>query len=286
MQNVYPYQYDHMNMHYSCAFRIDSQAGNSDFHMHNLYEIYMLISGEIHYFVEQSCYHMTSGSLILFHDKEIHKATNLSDAPFERVTIHIDPAFIHPYCTAQTNLLACFHRKTGQSNLVFLSEEEQKQFLYLAKILSQASKDGNYGQDILALSVLLQILLLVNKAYFRGSSASNSGPMPHRVQTLMNYVDNHLTEALSLDSISKALSLDKYYLSHLFKSETGSSIFQYILVKRIALAKELLTKGYTVTESCHIAGFNDYSNFIRSFRQITGYTPGQFKKEASKGIAL
>uniref|UniRef100_UPI0006D13B4C helix-turn-helix domain-containing protein n=1 Tax=Clostridium sp. NkU-1 TaxID=1095009 RepID=UPI0006D13B4C len=94
----------------------------------------------------------------------------------------------------------------------------------------------------------------------------------------MRYIDKNLTTPMTLDSISQALSLDKYYISHLFKSETESSIFQYIVVKRVALAKELLTQGHTVSEACHLSGFHDYSNFIRTFRQTTGYTPGQFKR--------
>lgn len=278
MQNVYSYQYDHLNVPYSCTFRTDTRAGNSDFHMHNVYEIYMLVKGNIHYFVEQSCYHMTSGNVILFNNQEIHKATNLSDQPFERAVIHINPSYIRQYCTLQTNLLSCFHHKSGVSNLLSLTPQEQETFLSLARTLSLSSNDPQYGQDVLSLSLLFQILILINQAYFRNAQAPESSPMPHRAQAIMNYVDNHLTEPLSLDSIARALSLDKYYLSRLFKSETESSIFQYILVKRIALAKELLIQGHTVTESCHMAGFNDYSNFIRSFRQITGCTPGQFKK--------
>ncbi|MEG2350978.1 MAG: AraC family transcriptional regulator, partial [Hungatella sp.] len=92
------------------------------------------------------------------------------------------------------------------------------------------------------------------------------------------YIDQHLSEALSLESISTACSLDKYYLSHLFKKETESTIFQYILVKRIAQAKELLSLGSSVTEACQQSGFNDYANFIRSFKKVTGYSPGHFKK--------
>lgn len=279
MQNAHTsYQYDHMNMPYGCSFRTDSKAGNSDFHMHNVYEIYMLVEGNIHYFVEQSCYHMTSGNIILFNDQEIHKATNLSDQPFERIVIHINPSFIRQYCTLQTNLLACFHHRAGESNLISLTPKETEEFLSLSRTLSHTCRDTSYGQDILSLSVLFRILLLINQAYFRSSGTPESKPMPHRAQDIMTYIDHHLTEPLSLDSISKALSLDKYYLSHLFKSETEGSIFQYILVKRIVLAKELLTQGHTVTESCHMSGFNDYSNFIRSFKQITGCTPGQFKK--------
>lgn len=127
------------------------------------------------------------------------------------------------------------------------------------------------------MTTLLQILILINRAWQK-TSPGGTAPKPHRAQAIMSYIDKNLTTPMTLDSISQALSLDKYYISHLFKSETESSIFQYIVVKRVALAKELLSQGHTVLEACHLSGFHDYSNFIRTFRQTTGYTPGQFKR--------
>lgn len=264
---------------YSCDFNTSHTAGNIDFHIHNHYEIYLLIDGEIQYFVENSCYKMTPGNLMLFSDKEIHKAINTSNQPFTRLVIHISPAFIRQYCTLQTNLLSCFHHSPGCANLVTLTADEKDLLLSMAATLKQSDQfSEEYGSDLTALTTLIQILLVINKAWKR-ISPSRTVPNPHRVQAIMDYIEVHLTEPMTLDSISKALSLDKYYLSHFFKSETESSIFQYILIKRIALAKEHLLAGQTVSEACYLSGFHDYSNFIRTFRQTTGYTPGQFKKQ-------
>jgi AraC-like DNA-binding protein len=148
----------------------------------------------------------------------------------------------------------------------------------MAQSLHEAIKNRcSYGSDLTAMTTLIQILILINMAWQK-TSPGGTTPKPHRAQAIMGYIDKNLTAPMTLDSISQALSLDKYYISHLFKSETESSIFQYIVVKRVALAKELLTQGHTVSEACHLSGFHDYSNFIRTFRQTTGYTPGQFKR--------
>lgn len=264
---------------YSCDFTTSTVAGNVEFHMHDQYEIYLLLKGEIQYFVENVCYPLSPGDLILFSDREIHKAINSSGRPFTRLVIHINPAFIRPYCTLQTNLLACFHRRPGNGNLVSLTVTEQRRLIAEAQRLrTHAACENVYGSDALALSGLLRILVLVNQAWQRGTPSAP--PVPHRVQAVMNYIEAHLTEPLSLDSIAGALALDKYYLSHLFKLETESSIFRYILIRRIALAKDLLLSGRSVSETCELCGFGDYSNFIRTFRQITGSTPGQFRKRA------
>lgn len=264
---------------FSCDLTTSEEAGNIDFHMHNHHEIYLLTDGEIQYFVDNTCYPMTSGDLILFSDREIHKATNTGGGPFTRLVIHINPAFIRQYSTKNTNLLKCFHRLPGDGNQVALTAGERSRLLDLAGLLAQSKENPEqYGNDLIALTTLIQILLLINNAWSR-ASPGRIKPKPHRAQAIMDYVEKHLTEEITLDSIAQALSLDKYYLSHLFKEETESSIFQYILVKRVALAKELLLAGYTASEVCHLTGFHDYSNFIRTFRQITGITPGRFQRQ-------
>jgi len=274
------YHYDYSSKPFSCDFTTNATAGNVEFHMHNRHEIYLLVDGAIQYFVENVCYPMTSGNLILFSTNEIHKAINTSSQPFTRLVIHVRPDFVQQYCTPDTNLLACFHREPGVGNMVSLSKEEQTRLISMARALHQALRQPDqYGNDVMATTLFLQILIFVNQAW-KKSSPKRTLPSPHRTQAIMDYIDAHLTSTLTLDTIAQALSLDKYYLSHLFKSETQSTIYQYILVKRVALAKTLLTQGHTVSEACHLSGFNDYSNFIRSFKQVTGYTPGQFKRLA------
>ena len=89
-------------------------------------------------------------------------------------------------------------------------------------------------------------------------------------------------EDFTLDDIAGYMALDKHYLCHLFKKETGSTIFQYIQAKRLCLAQLALSRGASVTEACEEAGFNDYSNFIRTFRKILGCTPGEYQKQVLK----
>ncbi|WP_077612535.1 AraC family transcriptional regulator [Clostridium sp. Marseille-P2415] len=278
MKKESQYHYSEFSEPFSCDFTTSHMAGNVDFHMHNSHEIYLLLDGHIQYFVENACYEMNAGSLILFSNREIHKAINTANEAFTRLVIHVNPAFIRPYCTPNTNLLDCFHREPAIGNLVLLSKKEYEDLVTMATTIEKAIKNRcSYGSDLTAVTTLIQILILINQAWQKTSS-SRTAPRPHRAQAIMSYIDKNLTNPMTLDTISQALSLDKYYLSHLFKSETESSIFQYIVVKRVALAKELLSQGHTVSEACHLSGFNDYSNFIRTFRQTTGYTPGQFKR--------
>lgn len=252
--------------------------------MHNYYELYLLLDGSISYFVEQSCYPMRSGDLILFTNQEIHKAINLTDAPFTRMVIHLNPSFIRQCCSSQTDLLACFHcHRPGIGNRISLSDSQREQFCHYFRELKTSRDHPCYGSDLHAAACIIELLLMVNRC-FKQEDASSLRAAGHKVSPIMNYIDAHLTEPLSLDLIARGLSLDKYYISHLFKQETQSTIFQYILVKRIALAKQYLAEGYSVTETCYQTGFKDYCNFIRSFKNVTGFTPGAYKKQVKTSI--
>ena len=63
------------------------------------------------------------------------------------------------------------------------------------------------------------------------------------------------------------------------KQRSDSTIHEHILFKRINKAKQLLREGSTVTDTCQLAGFNDYSNFIRTFKKAVGLPPRQYQSQ-------
>ena len=195
------------------------------------------------------------------------------------MTIHVKPQLIAPICTDKSNLLSIFeNRKIGENNIALLDASQSAYYMTTAMQLIQKLNKDDFGSDVLPLTYLIQILVLIHEIYSNKIQNMDSIISPKILSTLQ-YIDLHLTDNLSLDRISEALSIDKYHLSHMFKEKTGSTLYQYILLKRIALAKELLLKGKSVTETCHLSGFNDYSNFIRTFKNATGISPGNFRKK-------
>ncbi|MNI77674.1 Multiple antibiotic resistance protein MarA [compost metagenome] len=153
------------------------------------------------------------------------------------------------------------------------------EYLDLATRLIAVQEQPKFGSDVLALTYLIQILVLVNELYSDTRSAVASLISPH-IQSAMSYIDNHLQLNLSLEQIAGELGLDKYYLSHMFKQQTGGTIYRYVLLKKIALSKQLLSAGTSVSDTCDQCGFNDYANFIRTFKNITGIPPGKYRKQA------
>ncbi|WP_150266024.1 helix-turn-helix transcriptional regulator [Paenibacillus tepidiphilus] len=274
------------NAKYYQAFHGDILAGlgNSpvsptrDFHIHDHYEIFLFLGGKVNVFVEQYSYPLQRGDVLIFNNHEIHKIINLTSDPYERLTVHFRAPQVYPYCTAATNLLACFqNRRPGEHNLAHMDEALLTEYMELSARLIGILQQPKHGSDVLALTYLVQLLVLIDELYTRTRSEVSSIISPH-IQSAMSYIDNHLQSSLSLEQVAGALGLDKYYLSHMFKEQTGGTLYRYILLKKITLAKQLLSAGTSVSDTCYQAGFNDYANFIRTFKNITGIPPGKYGK--------
>ncbi|WP_419886360.1 helix-turn-helix domain-containing protein [Paenibacillus sp. B-A-8] len=251
-----------------------------DFHIHDHYEIFLFLGGTVNGFVDQYSYPLQRGNVLLFNNHEIHKIINLSPEPYERLTIHFKAPLIYPFCTATTNLLACFqNRQPGEQNLAQMDETLLSEYTTLAYRLIAILENPQYGSEVLALTYLIQILVLINELYNRTVTTIPSIISSH-IQSAMRYIDNHLHLNLSLEQIAGELNIDKYYLSHLFKQQTGGTIYRYVLLKKIALSKQLLSAGNSVSDTCYLSGFNDYANFIRTFKNITGIPPGKYGKKS------
>lgn len=250
----------------------------SDFHIHNFYELFVLLDGELSFFIQDSCYQISAGTMLVINDLELHKAVNRLSTPYERIYIHIPPQLFQRYQTPEIDLSACFHnREPGTNNVVLLDESQFQYVLLQYEHMKQSSSYPLAGQTLLMETYLLQLLIFINHL-FDGTPAVLPCTYSEHTQTILQYVQDHLLEQITLDELAEHLFLNKYYMCHMFKKETGTTIFNYLLLCRLAKAKSLLKQGKNVTETCFGAGFKDYTNFITSFKKFTGYTPKKFQK--------
>ena len=104
------------------------------------------------------------------------------------------------------------------------------------------------------------------------------------LRSATNYMYQHFAENITLDDISAAIPLNKYYLSHLFKDLTGHSVLSNLNYIRCHNAYAMLTTGkYSVSECAYASGFSDSSHFTKSYRKVFSRTPAQdLPKKVSK----
>lgn len=145
----------------------------------------------------------------------------------------------------------------------------------LEKILSlQESHPDN--SDILVANEIVNILTLACTHHDNNNIAHAVNPKLHAI---IEYIDNHFTEQLTLDSLSAKFFISKYHMCREFKKEYGTTIVVYILTKRITYAKELLRYDNLPIEQIAVrAGIKDASYFNKVFRNLEGCTASEYRK--------
>lgn len=98
------------------------------------------------------------------------------------------------------------------------------------------------------------------------------------VRSAVYYLEEHLSGEISLDRVCERLGISKFYLSHLFKEQTGSGVYEYLIALRLSCAKSLLrSTTQPVSEIAARCGFGSSSYFIQVFRKHESMTPLQYR---------
>ena len=141
-------------------------------------------------------------------------------------------------------------------------------------IVAQAAA---YGSDVVARACLLQLLAGLNRfalaAPARHEVEDKAGPV---VAEVLHYINEHYPDELSLDLLSAKFFISKYHLSHEFHRLVGTSVYRYIIQKRLVIAKQMLANGVAPTDVYGHCGFGDYANFYRAFKAEYHISPKQF----------
>ena len=99
-----------------------------------------------------------------------------------------------------------------------------------------------------------------------------------RLGNIIDYIEAHLTEDMSLSDLALQAGLSKFHFSRLFKQTMGLTPHKYLIRRRIEQAAQQLKQGQSIPQVAHQFGFSDQSHFTRVFKQIKGATPRQFVK--------
>ena len=138
--------------------------------------------------------------------------------------------------------------------------------------------DKGFGADLLKTAYVLELLVRLNGFFSEFNRYSDYRHMDTNlvIDSVIAAINKSLFEEFSLDVLATENFISKNHLCRLFKKHTGTTIVKYITIRRITEAKRLLKSGVPVKNACEMVGFNDYSHFLRTFKEIVGVSPGKY----------
>lgn len=260
---------------------IDDSPAQDEFflHAHRTYELYYFISGDCYYTVEGTDYPLTPGCFLLMRSGEVHTLHIRSEATYERITVHFAPSII-PLLGKEIGELFC-DRPLGKRNL-YIPTKENAEFLKscMLKISKETASDNSDAHIISNLMPVLTELYNIKEllsdemAHFTPPSQGSS----ETVSKIIEYINENLVTIKGLDELEKEFFFSKSYINRIFKESTGSSVWDYIVLKRLLLSRSLLQSGKQANIVASECGFCDYSSFYRQFKQRFGISPLSSRK--------
>lgn len=247
-------------------------------HHHDFYEVYFFLGGSADYLVEGQTYQLQPGDLLLISPLELHQPIIHPDRdPYQRIVLWISPAFLNRHSTPETSLVHCFDiSRPAHSNLLRLPLPQQEQVRAALDELLHQTETGQFGRDVLCPALLLQFVVQLNRLVLENSGAPCSQKQPTLTDQVIAYIGDHYHQPLSLDHLARQFFVSKYHLSHEFARVMGISVYRYITLKRLLIARQMLGAGVRPTSVYEACGFRDYPNFYRAFKAEYGCSPTEF----------
>ena len=251
----------------------DDKGTEMEFHYHEFCKLVLLVSGQGEYTVEDRHYALKTGDILLIGNGQIHRPEFVRGLEYERIILYISPEFLEKLSSEGCDLKQLFDGIHG--HVLRLREHKYQKITELAKLLEKELNKDSYGKKIMVNSLLLQLLVKLGRYRDKGQIMLAEKPevTDLRIARLLTFMENHLSEPLSVDDLSEAVFMSRYHMMRLFKKETGQSVYDYLTERRLFFARELIRQGVPATESCFQAGFGSYSSFTRAYGKRFGTTP-------------
>ena len=240
-----------------------------DFHSHSHYEIYFLSKGSRLFFLSNALYKIKAPTLVVIPPRVVHKTEGGS---FERHNVNVSPAYLDGF---QKEVL------DGKS-LQILQLKQQE-----AKALTQLIEEGyaldktkkNFDHELRALFAYGIYLLNKSTDSRQAPQAVAERAIPPLVLKVIDYLNVHYNENLTLDFLSEHFFVSKPTLLYNFKKYTNRSPIDFLLSVRLTKAKHLLlSTDKTVNEVAELCGFSSANYFGLIFKKKENLSPLTYRK--------
>ena len=144
--------------------------------------------------------------------------------------------------------------------------------------------EGNKSKDLFIDFTLTELIirLLQTKARKSLVQDSKNTSEDNRLAFAIEYIKEHLTENISIDTLVAKTCLSKSYFFKVFKNTLGISPIDYLTIERIKFSKELMKSStFQVAEIAYKSGFSSPSYFSKQFKRLENITPGVFMRQNS-----
>ncbi|EPK7358671.1 AraC family transcriptional regulator [Kluyvera ascorbata] len=251
------------------------------YHWHQCLEVLYIEAGVGIVVVDNQQYTLRPGRIFIFPQGKLHKVTVESSQSniYKRNILHIDASVLTSYFNAFNEFKVVLENISATDSKAFVYDLGQSQDyirrmldLYEVKYRSVSNK-----VEVMAVLLLNLFQLFSEDAYVRTAA---TGKISSKI---MRLIERDFRTRLTLKDIAENLDISQSYASRVFRKETGGTIQEYLLIRRVKYACDLLENTkLSVAQIAELAGFNHATYFIRCFKELLGCAPLRYRNRQNQ----
>ena len=262
----------HIRIH---APQTRKKSDNTWAYIHDEATFFAMQSGIMQMTVNDNEYQLTEGDVFFVNEGIRHQTRTITDCEFLLIQAKIDFEFTgeirskFQYLTQMDEDYAYYPKDTATSKLLASSLET----------IIREDTEREEGYSVFIKSELLKIYAILYREGVLQFPGENIEKNFHKLAPILNYIEEHYSEQVTLETITKMFNIEKTYFCKFFKNNMNTTFTQYLNIVRINRAKKLLlSTNKSITEIATETGFSSSSYFAETFRKIVHCTPAQYQR--------
>lgn len=291
--NTYDMTYTDLNPRFLCSVMFEPVLDGDEIdseknHTHDFVEIVVIMKGRGRFFINGREHLVEEGDVVVLNPGTWHYS--LPEEGSDKGTTQCYLAFTDiEYKNCPKGFMPLFH---NYQHIVSLPEALKKEIFALCYAIDKETNSCSVGRYFMMKAYLIQVLCILERFQEqerqleeRGESKQTSGcefksiNKKYVVQRIRDYMETHYQEKISLDQIAANMYLSSYYISKIFKSETGDTPINFLISLRMKKARELLDadQDSSIQEVAAAVGYEDAYHFSKLFKKYYGLSPLYYK---------
>lgn len=248
------------------------------------YKILFVFSGDCYVNFKNKSKRCGADNIILISPNNVIDIEQKSKQPLVIYELAITIELLDKLSYEEVDLVRSFNTVPFEYAVIDASTETTMLIKNILKKLTYIKEDNiEFANNLYIKSMLSIVLVLILRSCIYAEPKQKiKRSKQFLIDDIFSYINNHITEEISLDSLEKEFYISKFHISREFKKATGLTVHRYIVKAKLDLCKKLIEEGKAIVDIAQICGLGSYNNLFRVFKKEFGITPKEYYNEIKK----